>query len=87
MVAFIDRHREVYGVEPILARCCRWAPRPTTSTKLDGLIPAERLHGRGGIGNWKGRSGVCRRRTSSSTGCARRGASSIAKTSRWPAVP
>ena len=42
MVAFIDEHREAYGVEPICASSCRSPRRRTTSARRASADPARR---------------------------------------------
>ena len=86
MIAFIDEHRDVYGVEPICrvlpiapstyhAHAARRAdPEPQTGPRNAGRRPEP------------ARSGGCARRTSGSTACARSGGSCGAKGSRWPAA-
>ena len=79
MNAFIDDHRDTYGVEPI-CRVLPIAPSTYTPTLPDGKIPAERQPANAATRFCGKRSTGSSRRTSRSTGSAKSGGSSGART-------
>ena len=76
MVAFIDEHRDVYGVEPI---CARAADRPVDVLRAQGparSIPSSARRGPSATTRWCSRSSACGTRTIASTAPRRSGGSS-----------
>ena len=85
MIAFIDDHREAYGVEPI-CKVLPIAPSTYHAHAAKRAIPPSYRPGRSGMRSARSRSGASSRRTSRSTACARSGGNCGARARMSPAA-
>ena len=86
MIAFIDEHRALYGVEPI-CKVLPIAPSTYDAHAAWRADPGRLPRGLAATRRSRSRSGACGRRTFASTGSGRSGASLAGRGSQWPVAP